>query len=143
MKKPLFILSGVAVLYLLIFFGYSVYDKNPKKKSDELMVSSPRKKAVEKYNTSSIPEGIEIYGFEEKYDKPYGRYELYFTILNRTGKPLKYPQVDGDLYVDGKLEGTVTGGPGKHLEDKETGVIGYAWILPNKVPDSIIFKYIQ
>jgi hypothetical protein len=91
----------------------------------------------------NLPEGITCYGFNEKFDKPYGKWTLDFFMKNTTGKTIEFPQVDADLYLDDKMSGPVTGGPGKALASGDSAVISYAWIFPNKVPDSLIFRFIE
>lgn len=94
----------------------------------------------DKFITKNLPEGIVLKGFNEKFNKPYGKWDLYFFMKNETGRKIEYPQVDGDLYLDGRIVTTVTGGPDKHLDNLDSGVVEFGWILPDKVPDSIIFR---
>lgn len=101
------------------------------------------KSPAEKYITKDLPDGVSVYGFNEKFDKPYGKYELHFFVKNETGKKIEFPEIEGALYLDGKLEGPVTGGPGKHLDNLDSGVVSFAYILPTKVPDSVVFSMAQ
>lgn len=95
---------------------------------------------AQKFNVSQLPKGIELSGFNELYDKPYGKWDLHLFMKNTSPKTIEYPQIDADLYIDGKVVGTVTGGPNKHLLSGDSAVVSLAWILPNQVPDEIIFK---
>lgn len=98
---------------------------------------------AQRFITDHLPEGVLVYGFHENYDGYNGQYELRFFMKNETGQQIKYPGIEGDFFVDGKLEGPITGGPGKHLENLDSGVVSLSWILPTKVPDSVVFKFIQ
>jgi hypothetical protein len=140
MKKFMIIVGAVIGLLIIMVIGGVMIGK-PVDQTESPEV--PEKPKAEKYVTENLPEGISVYGFEEKYDKPYGRYELYFILKNETGKKIEYPQVDGDLFVDGKLEGTATGGTDKHLNNLESGLVSFMWTLPYKVPDSVVFRWIQ
>jgi hypothetical protein len=100
-------------------------------------------KPVNRFNVSQIPDGIKLYGFTEKYSPAAGQYELLFYIKNETGKKIEYPQVDGQLYVKGVVDGSPTGGPGKNLEPLDSGVVSLSWILPEQRPDSVLFTFAQ
>lgn len=98
---------------------------------------------AQRFITDQLPKGVLVYGFDEQYDKYKGEYELRFFLKNETGKRIEYPQIDGDIFIDGKLDGPVTGGPGKHLNHLDSGVVSLATILPTRIPDSVVFKFIQ
>jgi hypothetical protein len=142
--KTFMIIVAVVIGFLFVVLIAGIMIGKPTEQTEAAAsVEELAKPKPEKYVTENLPEGISVYGFEEKYDKPYGRYELYFILKNETGKKVEYPQVDGDLFVDGKLEGTATGGPGKHLNNLDSGLVSFMWILPYKVPDSVVFRWIQ
>jgi len=122
---PVFCVRFIAVLLLLM-----------------LMACGSEKKG-EKYIVSGLPKGVKVYGFNEQYDKPYGRYELHFFLKNETGKKIEYPQIDGDLFLNGELEGKVTGGLAEHLNNLDSGVISFSYIMPKQVPDSVVFKFVN
>jgi len=145
MKKTMMIILAVIVGFLLLALigGVMKGGPTPVGKSEVRKEKQLSKIKREKYITSKLPQGVTVYSFKETFDKPYGKYDLSFTLKNGTGKKVEYPQIDVDMYVDGKLEGTATGGPGKHLENDEKGTISISWILPKKVPDSVVFKWIQ
>lgn len=96
-----------------------------------------------KFITSAMPAGIEVYGFNEQFDKPYGKYALHFYLKNTTGQRLDNTQVNGKLYINGKVEGEPIAGPGRALQGLDSAVVSFAWILPNQVPDSIVFTIDQ
>lgn len=97
----------------------------------------------ERCNVKGLPSGVSCYGFNEKYNKPYGKWSLDFFMKNTTGKTIEIPQVDADIYVNGKKEGPVSGGPGRALANGDSAVVSYSWICPNNVPDSLIFKFVS
>jgi hypothetical protein len=141
MKKTIMITLAVVFgfLFLALIGGILKGGPTPVNNSEAEKVEPKR----EKYIASKLPEGVTVYGFNETFDKPYGKYDLSFTLKNSTNKKIEYPQIDVDLYVDGKLEGTATGGPGKLLENGDIGTVSISWILPKKVPDSVVFKWIE
>ncbi len=101
--------------------------------------SAPENK--NKFIAKDLPQGVEVYGFNETFDKPYGKYALHFYLKNTTGQKLESAQVSGQLFIDGKVEGEPIGGPGRALDHLDSAVVSFAWVLPTKVPDSVVFKF--
>ena len=100
------------------------------------------KKATTKYNTKALPTGLEVSDFEAYYDKPYGKYMLTCVVRNLGEKRLDVVELEATLLIEGKEVGKPTGGPGKILNAGDSGVVTFAWILPNKQPDEVVLKSI-
>ncbi|HCW05807.1 MAG TPA: hypothetical protein DGG95_00385 [Cytophagales bacterium] len=108
-----------------------------------ILLSCSDKPSQEKYIVTNLPAGIRIYNFHEAYNKPTGQYILSFTMKNETGNKIDYPQINVDLYLNEKHEGTATSGPGTSLENNQEGTCSILWIFPNEKPDKLIFKFIK
>lgn len=117
----------ILIVVLLILFGGFYTMCSPK----ETILSS-----------SNLPVGITIDNFKEVYNSMNGQQKVAFTLTNKTGKKIDYPEVEASYYLHGSVAGTATGGCKEPLNDKESCNCDVLWIMPDSNADSIVFRFI-
>ncbi len=97
-------------------------------KSEQLIPAS-------KFDTTEVPDGINLGNFRETYNKSTNTYDLSFTVKNNSGNDINLPMITGEMIIHNAIAGV-----GKKSIDKisngateETTISSVLPIKPSRV----------